>query len=42
MKYVIEMDSGGMTYIASFIKIGLGFPKLLEEKQTHTDSKVVS
>jgi hypothetical protein len=42
MKYVIEMDSGGMTYILSFIMIGTGIPKLLEGKQRHIDSKVIS
>jgi hypothetical protein len=29
MKYTVEMASGGMTYIPSFIKIGSGFQTLL-------------
>jgi hypothetical protein len=28
MKYVVEMGSGGMIYIPSFIKIGSGIEKL--------------
>jgi hypothetical protein len=30
MKYAIEMSSGAMTYIPSFIKIGSGILKLME------------
>jgi hypothetical protein len=30
MKYVVEMGSGVMTYIPSFIKIGSGIQKLIE------------
>jgi hypothetical protein len=29
MKYAVEMDSGAMIYIPSFIKIGPGIPKLI-------------
>jgi hypothetical protein len=29
MKYAVEMDSGAMIYIASFIKIGSGIQTLL-------------
>jgi hypothetical protein len=29
MKYAIEMGSGAMIYIASFIKIGSGIQKLI-------------
>jgi hypothetical protein len=29
MKYAVEMGSGGMTYIPSFIKIGPGIQKLV-------------
>jgi hypothetical protein len=36
MNYVIEMALGGMTYIPSLIKIGLGVRKLLGG-DTHTD-----
>jgi hypothetical protein len=35
MKYAVEMGSGAMLYIPSFIKINLG-------KGTQTDSKVIS
>jgi hypothetical protein len=31
----IEMGSGAMIYIQSFIKIGAGIPKLLRRIQTH-------
>jgi hypothetical protein len=34
----IEMGSGGMMYIPSFIKTGLGIKKLLE-RNTHTDTQ---
>jgi hypothetical protein len=30
MKYVIEMGSGAMIYIPSFMKIGLAIQKLIE------------
>jgi hypothetical protein len=29
MKHTVEMSSGAMTYIPSFIKIGSGIPKLM-------------
>jgi hypothetical protein len=29
MKYVVEMDSGAMIYVPSFIKIGSGIQKLI-------------
>jgi hypothetical protein len=37
LKYDVEMTSSGMIYIQSFIKIGSGIQKLLEEMhiQTH-------
>jgi hypothetical protein len=31
MKYAVEMDSGAMIYINSFIKIGPGIQKLMGE-----------
>jgi hypothetical protein len=37
MKYAIEVDSGTMIYIPSFIKIGSGIQKLLRG-DTHTDT----
>jgi hypothetical protein len=36
MKYAVEMGSGAMIYIPSFIKIGSGIQKLREKDlQTH-------
>jgi hypothetical protein len=36
MKYAVEMGSGAMIYIPSFIKIGPGIQKLIQgEPQTH-------
>jgi hypothetical protein len=41
MKYAVEMGSGTMIYIQSFIKIGSGIQKLMgADMQTH--SKVIS
>jgi hypothetical protein len=37
MKYTVEMSSGGMIYIPSFMKIGSGIRKVLKE-DTHTDT----
>jgi hypothetical protein len=34
MKYAVEMDSGAIIYIPSFIKIGLGIQKLMGDSQT--------
>jgi hypothetical protein len=39
MKYSVEMSSGVMIYIPSFIKIGSGIEKLIGG---YTDSKVIS
>jgi hypothetical protein len=36
MNYVIEMGSGAMIYIPSFIKIGSGIQKLLRGKHIQT------
>jgi hypothetical protein len=41
LKYAVEMTSGGMVYIPSFIKIGSGTQKLLEIN-VHTDSMAIS
>jgi hypothetical protein len=41
MKYAVEMGSGDMIYIPSFIKIGSGIQKLIGG-DTHTGSKVIS
>jgi hypothetical protein len=36
MKYAVEMGSGAMIYIPSFIKIGSGIQKLIRgDTQTH-------
>jgi hypothetical protein len=40
MKYAVEMGSGAMIYIPSFIKIDSGIPKLIAEG--YTDSMVIS
>jgi hypothetical protein len=37
MKYAVEMGSGAMIYIPSFIKIGSGIQKLLGRIHSHTD-----
>jgi hypothetical protein len=42
MKYAIEMGSGVMIYIPSFIKFGSGIQKLIEGIHEHTDSMVIS
>jgi hypothetical protein len=40
--YAIEMGSGAVTYVPSFIKIGSGIQKSIRgDPQTHTDSKVI-
>jgi hypothetical protein len=38
MKYAVEMGSGAMTYIPSFIKIGSGIQKYIGGIHRHTDS----
>jgi hypothetical protein len=38
MKYPVEMGSGAMIYISSFIKICSGIQKLTGEIHRHTDS----
>jgi hypothetical protein len=35
MKYAVEMGSGAMIYVPSFIKIGLGIQKLVRGIHTH-------
>jgi hypothetical protein len=37
MNYAVEMGSGGMIYIPSFMKIGSGIQKLIEWNHRHTD-----
>jgi hypothetical protein len=36
MKYTVEMGSGAMIYIANFIKIDSGIPKLMRGGDTDT------
>jgi hypothetical protein len=38
MKYAVEMASGSVTYIPSFIKVGSGVQKLLRGG-THADTQ---
>jgi hypothetical protein len=39
----VEMGSGAVIYVPSFIKIGSVFQKLIgEDTQAHTDSNVIS
>jgi hypothetical protein len=38
MKYAVEMGSGYIIYIPSFIKIGSGIKKLIWGIHRHTDS----
>jgi hypothetical protein len=42
VKYAVEMGSGAMIYIASFIKIGSGVQKLIGEIHRYRDSMVIS
>jgi hypothetical protein len=41
MKYAIEVGSGAVLYIPSFMKIGSGIQKLIAG-DSHTDSMVIS
>jgi hypothetical protein len=41
MMYAVEMGSGAMIYIPSFMKIGSGIQKLMW-RGGYTDSKVIS
>jgi hypothetical protein len=42
MKPALEMASGAVIYISSFIKNGSGIEKLIRRIQRHTDSKVIT
>jgi hypothetical protein len=42
MKHAVEMGSGPMTFIPSFIKIGSGIQKLIKGIHRHTDSIAIS
>jgi hypothetical protein len=40
MKYTVEMGSGAVIYILSFIKSGLGIQKLMAGRLTDTQLKI--
>jgi hypothetical protein len=43
VKYAVQIDSGAMLYVPSFINIGSGIQKLIRGyTDTHTDRKVIS
>jgi hypothetical protein len=42
MEYDVEMGSGAMTYIPSFIEIGSDIQKLIKGIHRHTDSMVMA
>jgi hypothetical protein len=41
-EFAVEMDSGALIYIPSFMKIGSGIQKLTEGTYRHTDCMVIS
>jgi hypothetical protein len=41
MKYAVELDSGAMMYMPSFIKIGSDIQKLIAVIQRHTNSMAI-
>jgi hypothetical protein len=42
MKYAVEMGSGAMIHIPSFICIGADIQKLIEGTHRHTDSMEIA
>jgi hypothetical protein len=42
MKYAVQMGSGVITYVPSFIKTGSGFEELIREIYRHTDSTEIA
>jgi hypothetical protein len=42
MKYAVEMGSGAMIYIQSFIKISPGIKNLIAGIHSHTDSMEIA
>jgi hypothetical protein len=42
MKYAVQMGSGAMTYIPSFIKTGSGIQKFIEGIHRYTDSMMIA
>jgi hypothetical protein len=42
MKYEVEMGSGAIIYIPSFIQIGSGIQRLIDGIHRHTDSTEIA
>jgi hypothetical protein len=42
MQYAVQMGSGAMIYVPSFVKIGSGIQKLVEWIHRHTDSMEIA
>jgi hypothetical protein len=42
MKYAMEVSSGAMMYVPSFMKIGSGIQKLIGGMHGHTDCMVIA
>jgi hypothetical protein len=42
MKYAVEMGSGAMTYIPSFMKTGSGIQKLIRGIPRHRDNMEIA
>jgi hypothetical protein len=42
MKYAVEMGSGAMIYIPSFMNIGSGIHKLIGALHRYTDSMLIT
>jgi hypothetical protein len=42
MKYAVEMGSGAMTYIPSFLKTGSAIEKLIGVRYRHTESMEIA
>jgi hypothetical protein len=42
MKYAVQMVSGAMIYIPSFMKAGASIHKLIKGTQRHTERTVIS
>jgi hypothetical protein len=42
MKYAVQMGSGAMKYVPSFIEIGSGIQTLIEGIHRHTDRKEIA
>jgi hypothetical protein len=42
MKYAVQMGSGGLMYVSSFIMIGSGIQKLIAGIHRQTESIIIS